>query len=65
MNLHRYIPNGPTSHRAYVSSGIKLLGAPQKNSFSFFYDVGVQYAVSRHRGGCPRAKQYAVSRLRV
>ena len=62
----RYFPNGPISHRAYVSSGIKFLGAPQKNSFpNFFYGVGVQYAVSRHRGGCPRAKQYAVSRLRV
>ena len=30
---------------------------------NFFYDVGVQYAVSRHMGGGPRAKQYAVSRL--
>ena len=29
------------------------------------YGVLVQYAVSRLRGGCPRAKQYAVSRLRV
>ena len=28
-----------------------------------FYDVGVQYAVSRHMGGGPRAKQYAVSRF--
>ena len=44
-----YFPNGPISHWAYVSSGIK------------FYDVGVQYAVSLHRGGCPCAKQYAVS----
>ena len=31
----------------------------------FLSDDFVQYAVSRLRGGCPRAKQYAVSRLRV
>ena len=53
IQVYGYIPNGPTSHWAYVSSGIKLLGAPQKKSFSnFFYDVSVQYAVSRH-GGMP------------
>ena len=28
-----------------------------------FIHFGVQYAVSRHMGGGPRAKQYAVSRL--
>ena len=45
-------------------SGRKWLGAPQKNSFSNFYSgVGIQYAVSRHMVGGPRAKQYAVSRL--
>ena len=52
----QYFPNGSISYRAYVSSVIKLLGAPQY----FFYGFGVQYAGSRHRGGCPRAKQYAV-----
>ena len=41
-----------------------MAGGPAKKSFSnFFYGVGVQYAVSRHMGGGPRAKQYAVSRL--
>ena len=42
------------------SQGLNLKNARNSN---FFYDVGVQYAVSRHMGGGPRAKQYAVSRL--
>ena len=34
----------------------------QKSFSNFFYGVvGVQYAVSRIMGGCPRANQYAVS----
>ena len=50
---HRCIPNIGI-HRASISKMYEI-----QISFTTF----VQYAVSRHMGGGPRVKQYAVSRL--
>ena len=50
------------SGRSIIESKIAR-GPAKKFLFKFLLRRCVQYAVSRHMGGGPRAKQYAVSRF--